>query len=268
MMSAAKAERTAANDRHNTMSPIEATIASIMNDATSSMNKQANLVVALFNNNVSFDNKTLLDMLRLEQTDRTKARENLLCAACHEYAKALAILNTLKEKGKKDRTEKENFQIETLFNKIRAANIMFERAAITVIGLRDNGAQQIKTSAVGAGALEVKSEDQDGDLVKERMSCATALSGAQRAVNKLLGKKEDQTASRMCATIDSVTRFLDINMKAAADKEGFSLADFGNTTEKALEELFARLFALKFGVADDVDTKDVKQYAEQIKLVA
>lgn len=270
-MSAAKSpangERIPANDR-NVPSPIESTITAIMNNATSSANKQADLVAALFANDASFDNNTLFNMLRLEAQDRTKAREDLLSTACHEYAKALATMNALREKARKDRTEKERFQMETIYNKIRAANIMFDRSAITVIGLRESGAKQVKSASIGAGALEVKSEDADGDLVKERMSCAAALSAATRIVNSKLGKKHEP-ASRMVATIDQVTRFLDINMKAQADKTGgYSMADFGNTTEKALEALFARLFTLKFGEPDDLEVKDVKDYADTIAKAA
>lgn len=255
----------------NEMSAVETTIASIMNDATAGANKQANLVVALFDNEVSFPNDILLNVLRKEKKDRTTARENLLRSVSHEYAKACDTITVLKDKGKKDRSEKEAFQQETLNNKIRAANIMFDRAMVTVVGLRESKAKTVKTSAIGAGALEVKAEDADGDLVKHKQSCASALTAATKIVNKLLGKdkKDDDKAPNpakagMVATVETVSRYLEISMKADGETAVHGIADFSDDTEKALRRLFDQLFYLTFGSGADVQIKDVKEYAAEL----
>ena len=256
----------------NTVSPLASSIAAIMNDAASSENKQAALVVAMFDNEVSFGNDILIQMLRKEKKERTMARENLLRSISDDYATALDTIKVIKDKGK-EKTEKEAFQSETLNKKVRAANIMFDRAAITVWGLREQKAKSVKTSSIGAGALIIKTPDEDGDYINHKLSCATALSGATKVLDKALGKKKEPAnapnpaKAGMTQTIDAVSTFLDVAMRQE-ETPVHSIADFADATEASLETLFAKLFYLKFGAGNDASVKDIKAYATELAKIA
>lgn len=256
----------------NVLSPVASSIAAIMNDAAASENKQAQLVVAIFNSEVQFEQAVLVNMLRKEKKERTTARENMIRAISDDYANALDTIKVIKEKGK-DKTEKEAFQSETLNKKVRAANIMFERAVVTVVGLREQKAKSVKTSNIGAGALLIKTPDEDGDFINHKLSCATALNGATKIVDKMLGKNKKEAAAPnpakagMSQTIDAVSTFLDVSMRQE-ENAVHSIADFADQTEESLEKLLAKLFFLKFGTGADVNLKDVKAYANELAKTA
>lgn len=257
----------------NTVSPISAAISGIMNDAAASNNKQAALVVGLFESEASFSNDVLLNMLRKEKAERTMSRENLIRSISDEYANACDMLKMLKEKDKNTRTEKEAFQMEGLNNKIRAANIMFERAAESVIGLRASNVKSIKTTNIGSGALVIKTPDPDGEegeYINHKSSCAAVHSAAKKTVNKLLGKEKKQAEDAaanpmktgMLGTISAVNRFLEISMKDTS-KPVAAFADFADDLEKQLNELFDRMFVLKFGQPDHMTHNDVADYINE-----
>lgn len=238
----------------NTVSPVATIFSQIMNEAAKAEGRQVALVIAMFESEVTFANSVLENIFRKKGADRSEIREKLLRDVSDDYKNAVDMVASLKEKKKtsKSQSEKEAFQVEALNRKIRAANAMFDRAAITVYGLRTSNTKKIKTGIGGNATVKVFRPDEEDDttLVSTNHSANELMRQGQKAVDTLLGKaasnattSNPQTASDTRAgQAEAVAKYV-----ATADKP---LVDIEGKEGEAYSELFKTMFKNMFAVKE------------------
>lgn len=263
------------------VSPISAIIAGVMKDATTEGNRQAELTVAMFKNEVTYSSENILDVFRKEGAEKTEAIDVLISDASDEYAGVMDHMASIKDKPSKERSTADVFQIDSLNRKARAARMMFERALKSVYWLRASNVSAVSLNKIGTGAMRVvgpsaaldpsnkDDDDATADIpVKVTFSCNTLANKGNDAIRVKLGKSAAKTAT---AKNPAANVIADASKSLAAvlsnlgnDGKRKPITDFSDAVEADLETTLRELFAMKF--VDErgrVDLKEVTAWADE-----
>lgn len=249
-------------------SPISAIIAGVMKDATTEGNRQADLSVAMFANEVTYSVDAILNTFSKDGSEKTETLDKWLEDASDDYGAVLDHMQAIKDKPAKDRTNADTFQLDSLNRKARAARMMFERALRSVYWLRVNGCKNVSSNKIGTGAMKAKMPDPEakGEYINETYSCNTLANKGNDAIREKLGKATAKTTSARNPVANSIA---DASKSLAAvltnlsnDGKRKPITDFSDAEEANLEATFRELFLMKF--ADDKGKVDFKAADEWI----
>lgn len=249
-------------------SPISAIIAGVMKDATTEGNRQAELTVAMFKNEVTYSSDNILDVFRKEGAEKTEALDVLISDASDEYAGVMDHLASIKDKPSKERSTADVFTIDSLNRKARAARMMFERALRSVYWLRENGCKNVASNKIGTGAMKAKMPDpeDEGEYINETFSCNTLANKGNDAIRVKLGKasKPESKAKNPAANViaDASKSLAAVLSNLGSEGKRKPITDFSDAVEADLETTLRELFAMKFGdERGRVDLKEVSAWA-------
>lgn len=270
------------NKNHNA-SPIDAAIAGIMDNAKSSLNKQADLIVAMFQSEATFTRDALVNVFQLAGKERTEFIDNLIAQVSHTYAGKLQSVAELQETLKASKRKDVNAAqaIAAITAQIKAGRIMFVRACEAVLGLRESGAIGVKVEKKSSGSVirymgtvagdDGKPEkDEAGNVVRVLERATNAELGRLGAKTReaILGKRQNATANDPRVSAGSLANvakqlgdFLDVASKNAVAPV-HCIEDFDDGTGESLKNTFNRLLHLMF--ADDSGVLDEKLAAAYV----
>lgn len=241
--------------RNSSTSAISTIIASVMRDATTEGNRQAELSVAMYANELHFSTDAILNVYRKEGSAKTEMIDAMLSDFSDDFRDVLATMQSIKDKPKDEKNAKDKFAIDSLSRKARAARIMFERAMQSVYWLRSSGCKSIATNKIGTGALKAKMPDPEdaGEYINETYTCNQIASKGNDAIKEVLGKKAKPEAKAKNPTAnviaDASKSLSAVLTSLNADGKRKPLTDFADGVEAQLESTLHELFAMKF--ADD-----------------
>lgn len=182
----------------NASQSIAAIINGVMKDATTEGNRQAELSVAMFKNEVTYASDEILNVFRKEGADKTSMIDAMLSDASDDFRSVIDHIASIKDKASKERTTADVFTLDGLNRKARAARIMFERSLKSVYWLRENGCKNIATNKIGTGALKAKMPDpeDEGEFINETYTCNHVANKGNDVIREKLGKKAPETKAR------------------------------------------------------------------------
>lgn len=258
-------------------------IADAMNANQANDNRQSKLTMFLFSNEVSYSRDALTSYFKLAGSDKQEQTGKLIANISDDYNNVLELLNTLKAEKKavgKDGTfsDAKALQIEQLNGKVRAAHILFERAALGCFHLRTTGAYEVKLRANGAISFMADKVDEKGQPVlntkKQPVAQSFVMSGnaliraGQKAIEAIKPKGKAASAKNPVAGAEAkgglgtVASVIASRVKQQVSA-GHTIEDFAEDEEKQLKSLLHTLMAATF--LDDkgnVDRKTVIEYLE------
>lgn len=259
------ATATLSNSQANAISAL---ISGAMRDATVAGSRQAELVIAMFKNEVVYSADEILNIFRKTGGDKTDLIDTMLCAVSDEYAGIIETLAELKAKGKaKNKTDV--FTVDSLNRKVRAARIMYDRALRSVYWLRIVGCRGAVMNKIGTGALKCKMPDKDseGEYINEVHSGNHIFAQGDKELRAKLGKaKPEAKAKNPAANV-----LADASKSLAAVLTGLNaktikpIDDLNDEQQANAEVIFTQLFRMKF--ADDkgkIDVKDVTAFINEL----
>lgn len=257
------------------VSPVDSIINGVMRDATTADNRQAELTVAMFNAEVTYTAKIIIDTFNKEGAERTAAIDNLLCDASSEFDHVVGKLDHLKEHmkaaKKNDDTktvQSDAFQIEGLNKKARAARMMFTRALYSVLWLREKKCRTIATNKIGSGALLVKLTDPEDDTgsINEKVSCTQLAARGEKHFRDSSGKAKKPSASARnpAANVlaDASKSLAAVLSSMASDGKRKPMSDFDDAVEHNMEATLKELFAMRFFDGDKLDRKSLNEWID------
>lgn len=257
-------------------------ISDVMKSEVANGNRQAQLVAYMFDNEVTYSKDELVKFFKVTGSDRTALIEAAIKAMSDDYTSAIELRDQYQEERKADkdafgRTNKPH-TLEQTIAKLRAANILFIRAATGALHLRHIEAYGLKVNNNGVIAFYANARDDKGELVKDPKGNAVSerhsLSGnaLYRAGDKTLGtlvesrKTKDKSSNpantNKTAGIASVASVIN-NRVSKMVAAGNGVEDFSDDEETELNKLLHTLMAAKF--VDDqgnIDRKTVLEYLE------
>lgn len=256
-------------------SPVSAIIAGVMRDATTEGNRQAELVVAMFGNEITYSTSNILHVFNATGRDKTARVDSLLANASDEFDAILDRLATIKDLPKEDK-RKAAYEADGLNRKARAARIMFERALKSVYWLRMAGCKAILTNKIGVGALKAKMPDQEseGEYVNQMYTASELVNAGDKVLAKATGKeKEPKEASAKNPAADSIANASKAlsAVLTSIGKEGKRkpITDFDDKVSKQLEDTLHELFAMKFFDGNRFDKNTFAEWmAQEFKMKA
>lgn len=255
-------DKTQSNAKAN---EAEVLIAAAMNNEHAQQNRQAKLTLYMFSNEVSYSADELTKLFKATGSDRTDIVATMLTRISEQYAETQASIANLTEKKKADKltfSEREALQLESLNGRVRAANMLFTRAATGVLHLRTIGAYGLKVTANGALSFHYVVRDDKGAEVRDpkgnvtstfvTVSGNTLVKAGQKHVDTLKpaakAKAGGERASAPKVGIAPITSAVRDRVKQvrnqpdAAGYEGMS-----DEEVKGLDELLHELLIAKFG---------------------
>lgn len=235
----------------NASQNIAAIIAGVMKDATTEGNRQAELTVAMFKNEVTYAADEILNVFRKEGAEKTALIDAMISDASDEYRVVMEQGASIKDKASKERTTQDVFTLDGLNRKARAARIMFERALRSVYWLRVNGCKTVAGNKIGTGALKAKMPDpeDEGEYVNEVYTCNHVANKGKEAIDKALGKSKSEAKARnpqANVLADASKSLAAVLTNMNADGKRKPLSDFNDGIERQLEDTLRELFAMKF----------------------
>lgn len=244
----------------NASQNIAAIIAGVMKDATTEGNRQAELTVAMFKNEVTYAASEILEVFRKEGSEKTALIDAMLSDASDEYRTVLEHMATIKDRASKERTTQDVFQLDGLNRKARAARIMFERALKSVYWLRESGCKTVASNKIGTGALKAKMPDpeDEGEYVNEIFTCNHVANKGNDAIRVKLGKVKPEAKARnpqANVLADASKSLSAVLMSMNADGKRKPISDFSDGIEAQLEDTLRELFAMKFFDGNVFDRK-------------
>lgn len=246
-------------------------IAGVMNAEASGNNRQAQLVLYMFDNEVSYTIETLSPMFKVKGSDRTEIVNKLLRGLSDDYVNVADELARLVEKKKAEKeqfSDAEGLQIEAHKGKLRAAQLLFTRAASAVVHLRHVDAGNLKVMPNGALRWYQQARDKDGkpEFDKKGGAISVAVTVSSNALVRMSEKtlatlfnksprKTTPTASNPVAGgITEAAKAINAKLSTLlANHKG--IPDLSKDEEKETEKLFKSLFKAMF--ADDKGDIDV-----------
>ena len=256
----------------NSNGNISAIINAVMRDATSEGNRQADLTVALFSNEVTYSTSVILDTFRKEGKEKTVVIDTMLADVSDDFDAVMNQIILIKDKRKEDRTKADAFTVDGLNRKARAARIMFERALKSVYFLRTNGCRKIMSNKIGTGALKASMPDADdkGEFVNELYTCNELASKGDKTLRLALGKASAPAskAKNPNANViaDASKSLAAVLTSIGADGKRKPMTDYSDDVEANMEATLRELFLMKF--ADDrgrVAVEDVQAWLNEIQ---
>lgn len=253
----------------NTINNVSTLINAVMRDATTEGNRQGELVVALFSNEVSYSVDVIVNAFNKKGVEKTEAIDKMLADASDEFQGVIEQLAYLKAVKEKDRKQNHAFQVEALTRKARAARIMFERALCGVYFLRIGNCKRVETIKVGTGALKAVMPDLsegagEGEYVNEKFSCTTITQQGKKLLDTVTGKAKPATTARnpVANVLADASKSLGATLTSlASEGKRKAMTDFDDSVEANLEVTLRELFAMKF--ADDkgrIELSDVSAW--------
>lgn len=258
-------------------------IAEVMRAEQASSNRQAQLVMFMFGNEVSYSGNELAKYFKETGAKRTELIEKAISAMSDDYSKAIELRDDYMAEKKQDkdafgRTNKPH-TLEQLNGKLRAANILFIRAATATYHLRHVEAYGVKLSTNGVITFHAAVRDDKGELVKDPKGNVTSeklsmsgnalvrageksLTAADVKPKKDTNKATNPANTNKTAGIGAVAGVIN-NRVAKVVSAGNGLEDFSDDEETELKGLLHTLMAAVF--LDDngnVDKATVIEYLE------
>lgn len=258
-------------------SAISALINGVMNEATSSGNRSAALVVEMFNSELTFSKAAILNVMRKQGAERTAAIDTVISLVSDDFKRIHAQYDVATHKDHKaklttDRAREANaFEAGALLGKIKAARIMVTRAMSAVFYLRERECSKLSIKKFGAqSSLVANITDDEGDAIKVTKSVAELIREGDKAVANATGKVK---AAAPATAKNPVAHALADSSKALAAaltginaKETKPLTDFSDDVEAQMETTLAQLFKMKFFDGNKFDNVSFKEWmASQFK---
>ena len=175
---------------HNA-SPIDAALSGIMDNAKSSLNKQADLIVAMFQSEATFTRDTLVNVFQLSGKERTEFIDNLMAQVSDTYAGKLQTIAELQETVKASKRKDVNAAqtVTALTAQVKAGRIMFVRSCEAVLGLREAGAIGVKVEKKTTGSvIRYMGTVAGEDGTPEKDETRNLVRVLERATNAELGR--------------------------------------------------------------------------------
>lgn len=262
----------------DTNQPENQLFAEVMSDSTKGSNRQAKLVVMMFENEVSYTLASVSNFFRKEGKDRTILLETSISEISSSYADVLEQRNVLQERKKSDKdhfTTSEALQLEGTLGKLKAARELYTRAITAVYHLRKVEAFNLKLGKSGSLSYYVYAQNEKGEQEKDpkgnpistllTVSGNTLYRSGDKDVRKDFGKKTTTQTRDPSQARDGIAPVVDVvtNRLKKARAEGKFLPDLKDEEEKSVEALLRELILAKF--ADDtgvVDADAVDEYVE------
>lgn len=279
-----------ANDeRKNAPADVSSLINAAMTGSSSESNRQAKFTSYMFDSEVTYSKNECEALLKLTGTAKRVRYESILSDLSAEYAKALASLETLKDK--EDKTAADAILAEALTRQLNAANVLYTRAVTATFYLRHVGAFNVSTKANGALEFWSMAFDEKGKpvidpkdgkqavqktimssnaLVREGTKVFRAANPSERASKNGNGNGND--AAKNPATkvgIAPVTatvhdRLAKARNEAIAENKPFGFGEFSDGEEAALNALLKEMIATQFAdKAGRIDTEALLAWVEE-----
>lgn len=247
---------TISNAQKNTISNI---IRDVMDNVTSEGNRSAELVLALYQNDVTYAPEVIQTVFNLKGADRTEKIDTMLKDASDTFVEIVAQADALAEmKKEKKATNNDLLKLDAVRNKIRAARIMFERSLAAVFYLRsDKSILKVQRNRVGAGVIKIyrpdpeieDEEEAKADPVFETLSVRelTKNGNALLKPTNSKSKSTDKTKNPQADVLADASRSL-ANVLSHLSKEGKRkpITDYVDAIESDMEVILKELFAAKF----------------------
>ncbi len=251
--------------------PVSTIIAGVMRDATTEGNRQAALTEALFDDKANYTRDIILSIFRLSGQDHTEALDRRIRAQSEDFENAVDMLADLKDKKANERTDTENFQIEAITRKLRAARMMFKRALTSVFFAIDNNATKVTVAKAGNNQiLKVVMPDDDGDPVGHKFTANAIATQGKKALDAALGKgKEHKARSPLSNSLADSSKALAAALTGLNGNGPVASVDLADDVQDNLDVAFAQLFRMHF--ADDkgyIDPKEVADFAKEMNAKA
>lgn len=254
-------------------------IAAVMNAEQAAGNRQSQLVMYMWDNEVTYTKDALLAFFRVKGGERTTLIAKAISGISDDYTSAVELAATLanERKAAKDNSFPQNkaLQIEQLNSKLRAANMLFIRAVTATVHLRIADAYDVKLKSNGAITFMFDKVDEHGKPVKNTkgnnvaeqatMSGNALVRAGDKTLADIIGKAKPAakvTNPQVKGGIAPVAAVVANRIKQQV-ASGHTLEDFGDDEEKELKALLHQLMAATF--LDDkgnVDRKTVIEYLE------
>lgn len=259
---------TTVRKNHNA-SPVGTIISNVMRDTTTESNRQAELIVALFEDAINYSGSVIEQLFSKSGVELTAATDEILCNVSPEYDQLsrehFALNETIRGIKKADRKPADIHAIELMIKKQRAARIMIQRSLHGVYFLRAHDA--IKCAVATAGSTKVLrysifDESLEGNIAKTSSASALAQDG-NRMLRAALGKASSTKSGTANPNSDAAkAESIKNSAKAIATVMGSMrqsgqqvfTADMEDATEKltlsALHELMISAFGDETGLID------------------
>lgn len=257
-------------------------ISDVMKAEQASGNRQAQLVMFMWENETTYNKDELLKFFKVTGADRTTLIEKAITNMSDDYAKAVELRDDYKAEAKADkaafgRTNKP-YTLEQTNAKLRAANILFIRAATGALHMRHVEAYGAKLATNGVISFYATARDDKGEPILDPKGNATSekisLSGNAlvRAGEKTLGTLVEHKKNKEKVTnpangnrtvgIASVASVINNKVKQVV-AAGAGIEDMSDEEETELNNLLHTLMAAKFcDEHGNVDRKTVIEYIE------
>lgn len=255
-----------------------ALISGVMKAEQAAGNRQSQLVLYMFQNDVTYSKDELVKFFKVVGSDRTTLIEKAIMNISDDYEAALELRDTLANERKSDKdsfTASKALQHEQNNSKLRAANMLFIRAVTGCLHLRVIDAYDVKVKNTGAIEFMYDSKDKDGKPVKNSkgnpvaekasMSGNALVRAGDKTIAEMVGtsKKKERTVSNPVKGGIAPTADVVANRVRIQTANGNGIEDMSDEEEKALNKLLHELLAAKF--LDDkgqLDKATVLEYLE------
>lgn len=245
----------------------------------------ANLILGLYEHEVSFSRDALVTYFRTDSAKRKDAQTAILSANDDEFAKEIAFI---KSEGEKDKSKRDADALETIARRHKSLRNIFHSCMEAVYFLRTGGELDgdtigpVTALVLAKNKFSIRYRDTDGENVKlsARYSSAALIRCGQKAVDVLLNKKREATTKANAAnvapthivatTLNSFNTMIDkaIETQTAAMKSGgqdvvtATLDDMPENMGEIADAALVKLLTLKFAHDGKIDPIDVLDWLE------
>lgn len=263
---------TTNNANHSNLSTL---INAAMNEATTSGNRSAALIVEMFASEMTFSKNAIINIMRKTGAERSAALDTLIGLVSDDFKALTNRYEVVTHKDHKaklanDKAKEANsFEVQAINGKIKAARIMVSRAMSAVFYLRERNCTVLKLKKFGSSSsllAKVDHEDADIGSVTITVSVAEMIRNGDKLLADATGKTKAATGRGSQAKNPVANAIADSSKALAAVLTGANsekvkpITDFSNEVEQQLETTFRQLFAMKFLDGKTVDRKAVNEW--------
>lgn len=251
----------------NSKGDISALISSILNGAKEDNNRQAKLVLHMFNSEVSFGDAWFVNFKKASGKDKTVLIDRSLSIMSDEYADLLKSLAKLEGDKSVDKKQKK-LRGDVITRQLLAARAMFKRAASSVYFLRCVNASDVSIRKDGSfnAKYSTNGVSEDADLQQVTGRELTKFGDAKMKPSKVVDKAPAVSTSQEAVASSMLNAFKAANNYASS----VAFDKLNDEAGKAANLLLVNL--LRMHLADDkgiVNADDVARFvSENVKPVA
>lgn len=261
-----------ANTNHSALSTL---INAAMNEATTSGNRSAALIVEMFNSELTFSKTAIYNVMRRAGAERTSAIDTIIGLVSDDFKALTNRYEVVTHKDHKaklanDKAKEQNtFETQAILGKIKAARIMVTRAMSAVYFLRDRNCTVLKLKKFGSSSsllAKVDHEDADVGAVTITVSVAEMIRNGDKLLSETMGKGKANTGRGATAKNPVAAALADSSKALAAVLTGVNsdkvkpITDYSDDVEQQLETTLKQLFAMKFSDGKNIDVKAANEW--------